>query len=261
MERGTEPAISSIERQAHLLQFIEQRQRVTVGQICDSFAISPATARRDLDTLAERGKIQRVHGGAIPLRQAPPELPVVNRLTEQSDEKQRIGRATADLVADGDTIFLGNGTTVLEVARNLLSRKNLTVITNSLMVLNLMADSADTTLISLGGQLRRAELSMIGHITEQALAELRADKVIIGVHAIDAKHGLTNQYLPETMTDRAILKIGRKVVVVADHTKFGRIATAFLAPVSTADLIVTGRALDSEIEAALASQGARVLKA
>ena len=261
MERGAEQLISSVERQTHLLHFIEQRQRVTVAQICDYFSVSPATARRDLDALAERGKIQRVHGGAIPIRQAPPELPVVSRIADQLDEKQRIGHATAELIADGDTVFLGNGTTVLEVARNLLAHKSLTVITNSLMVLNLMADSPDATVISLGGQLRRAELSMIGHITEQALAELRADKVIIGVHAIDAKHGLTSQYLPEAITDRAILKIGRKVIVVADHTKFGRLATAFLAPINASDLIVTGSELDPEIELALSSQGARVMKA
>ena len=260
MDRDTE-VISSVERQAQLLQFIEQRQRVTVAQICDQFLVSPATARRDLDALAEQGKIQRVHGGAIPIRQAPPELPVLLRLTDQSEEKQRIGRAAAGLVVDGDTVFLGNGTTVLEVARNLLARKNLTVITNSLMVLNAMADSPDVTLISLGGQLRRSELSMLGHITEQALAELRADKVIIGVHAIDAQHGLTNQYLPETMTDRAILKIGRKVIVVADHTKCGRIATAVLAPVNAVDLIITDRGIDHEVEAALIAQGAQVLKA
>lgn len=260
MDRDTE-VISSVERQVHLLQFIEQRQRVTVPQICEQFGVSPATARRDLDALAEQGKIQRVHGGAIPLRQAPPELPVLHRMNDQSDEKQRIGRATAALIADGDTIFLGNGTTVLEVARNLLAHKNLTVITNSLMVLNAMADSPNVTLISLGGLLRRSELSMIGHITEQALAELRADKVVIGVHAVDAKHGLTNQYLPETMTDRAILKIGRKVIVVADHTKCGRIATAVLAPVNAVDLIVTDSGIDGEIEAGLLAHGAHLLKA
>lgn len=259
MDRDTE-VISSVERQAQLLQFIEQRQRVTVAQICDQFLVSPATARRDLDALAEQGKIQRVHGGAIPIRQAPPELPVLHRLTDQSEEKQRIGRAAAALVVDGDTVFLGNGTTVLEVARNLLAHKNLTVITNSLMVLNAMADSPDVTLISLGGQLRRSELSMLGHITEQALAELRADKVIIGVHAIDAQHGLTNQYLPETMTDRAILKIGRKVIVVADHTKCGRIATAVLAPVNAVDLIITDRGINSEVETALLAQGAQIRK-
>lgn len=260
MDRDTE-VISSVERQAQLLQFIEQRQRVSVAQICDQFSISPATARRDLDALAEQGKIQRVHGGAIPIRQAPPELPVLLRLNDQSDAKQRIGRAAAALIADGDTVFLGNGTTVMEVARNLLTRKGLTVITNSLMVLNAMADSPDITLISLGGQLRRSELSMIGHITEQALAELRADKVIIGVHALDAKHGLTSQYLPETMTDRAILKIGRKVIVVADHSKCGRVATAFLAPVNGVDLIVTDDGIDPELEGALVEQGARILKA
>ena len=252
--------ISNHERQRQLQQFIEQRQRVTVVQICEQFGTSPATARRDLDALAEQGKIQRVHGGAIPLRRAPPELPIVQRLADQADEKGRIGRAVATQVADGDTIFLGNGTTVLEVARNLVARRSLTVITNSLMVLNLMADLPDVTVISLGGQLRRAEMSLIGTIDEGTLATLRADKVIIGVHAIDARHGLTNQYLPENTTDRAILGIGRTVTVVADHTKFGRVATAFLAPVSAPDLIVTGAGLDPAIEAALLEQGAHLQK-
>ena len=252
--------ISNHERQRQLQQFIEQRQRVTVVQICEQFGTSPATARRDLDALAEQGKIQRVHGGAIPLRRAPPELPIVQRLADQADEKGRIGRAVATQVADGDTIFLGNGTTVLEVARNLLARRGLTVITNSLMVLNLMADLPDITLISLGGQLRRAEMSLIGPIAEATLAALRADKVIIGVHAIDARHGLTNQYLPETTTDRAILGIGRTVTVVADHSKFGRVATAFLAPASAPDLIVTDTGLNPALEAELLAQGARIQK-
>lgn len=256
-----EQPLSNIERQAQIRQFVERRQRVVVAQLCAQFGISPATARRDLDALAERGQIQRVHGGALAARPAPPELPIVQRLAAQAAEKQRIGRAAAALIADGDTIFLGNGSTVLEVARCLLDRRSLTVITNSLVVLNLLADLPEVTLICLGGQLRRAEMSLIGPMAEQGLAALRADKVLIGVNAVDARQGFTNQYLPETTTDRAILQIGRQVIVVADHTKFGRVATAFLAPVDAADLIVTGSELDPALEAALAERGARMLKA
>lgn len=194
------------------------------------------------------------------IRQAPPELPVVNRLAEQSEEKQRIGRVTAELIYDGDTVFLGNGTTVLEVARNLLAHKHLTITAAAHGAepdVGLAPCYADQP-----GRPAAARRAVdVGHLTEQALAELRADKVVIGVHAIDAKYGLTNQYLPETMTDRAILKIGRKVVVVADHSKFGQIATAFLAPISAVDLIVTDSGIDPEIEVALVSQGARVMKA
>ena len=145
----------------------------------------------------------------------------MQRTAEQTSEKVRIGQAAADLIADGETVFLSSGTTVLEVARQLRGKRNLTVITNSLLVLNELADVPDITVICLGGMLRHSEMSLIGHITELALSELRADKVIIGIRAIDPENGLTSGYLPETMTDRAILKIGREVIVVADHTKCG----------------------------------------
>jgi DeoR/GlpR family transcriptional regulator of sugar metabolism len=102
-------------------------------------------------------------------------------------------------------------------------------------------------------------MSLIGHITEPALAEVRADKVILGIRALDVEHGLTNDYLPETMTDRAILKIGRQVIVVADHTKCGRVAPAFVAPLSVMTTFVTDSATPPEFVAALAERGVRVL--
>ena len=111
--------LPAVERQQRLLLYIEQQQRITVNQIVAKFDVSLATARRDLETLADQGKVQRVHGGAIALRQAPPEPPVLQRASEQSSEKVRIGQAAADLIDNGETIFLSSGTTVLEVARRL----------------------------------------------------------------------------------------------------------------------------------------------
>ena len=253
-----ESALSNLERQEQLVRFVEQRQRVTVNQICEQFDISLATARRDLDALAEQGKIQRVHGGAIAARKAPPEAPVLQRSAEQGEEKLRIGAAVAKLVNDGDTVFLGSGTTVLEVGRRLYGRR-LTVITNSLLVINTLADSPNLTLISLGGLFRPSELSFIGHIAQQALAEVRADKVIIGIRAIDVEHGLANDELQETMTDRAILKIGREVIVVADSTKLGRTAAAFVAPISAVHTLVTDMNAPADFVAALRERGVKVI--
>jgi DeoR/GlpR family transcriptional regulator of sugar metabolism len=249
---------SNFERQQLLIGLLDRRGRVTVAQICREFAISEATARRDLETLAEQGLIQRVHGGAIPVRKAEPEQPILERSHEYSDEKKQIGRAAAALVNDGETVFLGSGTTVLEVARHLGVRE-ITVVTNSLPVITLLAHKPTITLISLGGMLRDSELSFIGHITEQALAELRADKVIIGTRSISLEHGLTNDYVPETQTDRAIIHIGREVIVVADHSKWGTISTAFLAPLSMVHMLVTDSGTDPVMAEAMREQGIHVV--
>ena len=243
------------ERQKQILSLLSRQGRLSVAEIVEQFSVSEATARRDLESLATEGKVQRVHGGAIAVEQAPPELPILERENEQADEKIRIGRVTAELIADKETIFLGSGTTVLEVARNLRERKNLTVITNSLPVLNTLAGIKEITVISLGGMLRDSELSFIGHITEQALMELRADKVIIGARAVSLEHGLTNDYLPETQTDRAILKVGREVILVADHSKINRVSTTFLAPLTDVHKLVTDKQTPRTFLSALKAQG------
>jgi DeoR/GlpR family transcriptional regulator of sugar metabolism len=109
--------------------------------------------------------------------------------------------------------------------------------------------------------LRDSELSFIGHITEQTLAEVRADKVIIGTRAISLEHGLTHEYLPETMTDRAILRAGKEIIVVADHTKFGRAAAVLLAPLDSIHTIVTNKQTPQDLIDAMQGKGIRVITA
>jgi len=249
------------ERQKQILSRLNRHGSLSVTEIVRQFSVSQATARRDLESLAASGKAQRVHGGAIAAEQAPPELPILQRENQQSQDKRRIGRVAAALVAEGATVFLGSGTTVLEVARNLRKRQSLTVITNSLPVLNTLAGIRGITVICLGGMLRRTELSFIGHITEMALSEVHADRVIIGARAISLDQGLTNDYLPETMTDRAILKIAPEVVITADHSKVNRVSSALLAPLSQIHTLVTDRKTARDFVSALRKRDIRVLLA
>jgi DeoR family transcriptional regulator of aga operon len=253
--------IPTLERQKQILSLLARQGRLSVTEIVEHFSISEATARRDLESLASQRKAQRVHGGIIAVEQAPPELPILERESEQADEKILIGRATAELILDRETIFLGSGTTVLEVARNLRNRSNLTVITNSLPVLNMLAGVKEITIITLGGSLRESELSFIGHITEQALTEVRADKVIMGTRGVSLVHGLTNDYLEETLTDRAIMKIGRELIIVADHTKVNRVSTALLAPLKNVHTIVTDPKVDRKFVQAAKRLGIKVVQA
>ena len=247
------------ERQRQILSRLTRQGRLSVTEIVEQFSISEATARRDLESLASQGKVHRVHGGVIAVEQAPPELPILERADEQPEDKARIGLAAANLIRSKETVFLGSGTTVLEVARHLRDRRDLTVITNSLPVLNMLAGLEGITLISLGGMLRESELSFIGHITEQALAEIRADKVIMGTRGLSLEHGLTNDYLQETLTDRAILRIGREVIIVADHTKVNRVATALLAPLDVMHTVVTDAQADKKFVQALKKKNIQVI--
>jgi len=247
--------IPAPKRQQQILALLMRQGRLSVAEIVTQFSISEATARRDLELLASQDKAQRVHGGVIAIEHAPPELPILERENEQADEKSRIGRAAASLINDKETVFLGSGTTVLEVARNLRERKNLTVITNSLPVLNMLSGVKEITVIALGGIFRESELSFIGHITEQALAGLRADKVIIGTRAVSLEYGLTNDYLPETLTDRAIMKAGHEVILVADYSKINRVSTTMLAPLTDVHKLVTDRQTPREFISALQKLG------
>lgn len=244
-----------------LLSWIEQRQRASLPEIVEQFGVSPATARRDLDALAESGRVQRVRGGALALHRAPPEAPVYLRADEQQAEKRRIAAAAAVLIEDGDTVFLGSGTTVEAVARLLVPRRDLTVLTNSLLVLNALAHVQGMTVIALGGALRASELSFVGPLTMTALRELRAFKVVMGIRAIDASAGLTNAYLDESLIDRAIIDMGSEVIIVADSTKCGRVSTVFVAPINKVGTLVTDSGAPPDFVAALRAQGIRVLAA
>ncbi len=253
-------SLSNNSRLDDLLRFIEQSQKVTITCICSRFKISKATARRDLEILSSQGRIHRVHGGAISLRKAPPELSIFQRMNDQPDYKNRIGLAAAGLIQDGETVFLGSGTTILELARFLKNRENLTVITNSILVLNELIENPLITVVALGGILRRSELSLIGHIAEHSMDDLNADKVFIGIHGIDPDQGLTNHYLPETMTDRKILQMGKQVIIVADHTKCRRISTARVAPVTVVHTLVTDKETPDDFVKALTDLGVNVLR-
>ena len=253
--------MDNIERLEQIRELINRNQHITITQISEQFQVSTATARRNLDALARQGKIQRVHGGAVLIEKAPPELPVFQRCNEQSDEKARIGAVTAKLIQDGETIFLGAGTTVLEVANHLQDCHNLTVITNSLLVENALANRQDINLIVMGGIFRSTEYTVYGHLTEQDVCQVNADKVIFGIRAINLEQGLTNDFFPEISTDRAILKIGREVIIAADHTKFNRISTASVCPIANIHTVVTDDQTPQDTLTAISEMGIKVVVA
>lgn len=247
-----------IERLIQIQKLIEASGRVMVPELSARFSVSKATIRRDLDELDGRGWLHRTHGGAVRVFKAKKEPPIFQRSMDQKAEKGRIGLAAAQEVKDGETIFLGSGSTVMEIARHLPQDLSLTVITNSLSVINDLIDLPTIELIVIGGMLRQTEYSMVGHIAEQAVRELRADHIFIGIRAIDPQQGLTNDFFYEAMTDRAILSIAPHIVIVADHTKFGRVSSVLVAPLTVADLIITDKAAPEHVVANIRKLGIEV---
>lgn len=249
------------ERIRMTLEALREQGKVTVPELSSAFGVSEITIRRDLNELAQQGLVRRAHGGAVYPMETLPEPPVIQRMQENRSLKIRIARATAHLINDGDTVFLSSGSTTTYVARQLIDRKHLTVVTNSISVATELAVAENITVVVLGGMLRSSELSMVGHITEQALREVRIDKVILGMRAVNPQDGLTNDFLPEVMTDRAILQLSSETYLVTDHTKLGRTASAFVASMDRISKLVTNREADPDLLAVIQQMGIEVIVA
>lgn len=247
------------ERQQLIVEAVQSSRQVTVAELSTRFDVSEVTIRRDLRNLAAQGVLRRAHGGAIIASPAPPEPPVVQRMTQAENCKECIGRAAAALIPDGDSVFIGSGSTTAHVARCLVERKNLTVVTNALNVATELSGAEGVTVVVTGGMMRPSELSLVGHIAEQSLREVRVDKIIMGMRAISLEAGMTNDYLPEVMTDRTIIEMAPELIVVADHTKFGKVASAYIAPVERITTLVTDSGADPEILAHLQEVGIQAI--
>lgn len=249
------------ERQKQILEAIRNDRKVTITELSGRFGVSEITARRDLKELEDQGFVERAHGGVVYLSEKPVEPPIIKRQQEQREAKIKIGKAAAALVEDGESVFISSGSTTMVAARFLKDRAGLTVVTNALSVVNELAPYQDLNVIVLGGMLRPTELSMIGHITQQALREVRVDKVFFGIRGIDLEAGLTNDYMPEILTDRAVLDMGSQVILVADHSKLGRIASAFVAPVNRISTLVTDEKADQDLVDSIRKIGIEVIVA
>jgi DeoR family transcriptional regulator of aga operon len=245
-------------RRDKIIEYLMQHRSAAVKDLGNYLNTSEATIRRDLRGLAREVAYRRTRGG-IALDETHTELSVVQRGHVQADRKRLIGNRAAQLVSDGEVIFLGSGSTTIEVARSLGGHRDLTVITNSLPVINILADNPRVSLVVAGGALRRDELSFIGHIVEKALMELRADIVIMGIHAIHTEHGLTNEYLPEAIVDRFLVQYAPRLVIVADSTKLGKTRASYVGAIEDIDTLVTDAGISPEMKAEIERRGAKVV--
>ncbi len=249
------------ERRQHIFKAIEASGVASVRDLAQRFDVSMITIMRDLQELEQEGLIRRVHGGAISVRGASYEPPFSARESQLSPEKQRIALKAVELIADGDSLILDVGTTTLEIARALKGKRNLTVLVTNLRAALELASQPAIQVIVIGGKLRSSELSMIGHLAEQTLRTFQVDKAFIGVGGVTVSHGLTEFNFDEAGTKRTMIERARQAIVVADHTKFGKIMLTQVAPLSDISLLITGSELDEEQKHELEEAGVTLLLA
>ena len=247
------------DRDERLIGFVRAHGTASVSALSREMGVGPSSIRRDLQRLARDGRLVRTYGGAT-LVERPAQRPIPQR-TRAHDEKLRVAAAAAALVKDGQTIVVTSGSTAVEFARQLVDRRDLTVITNSIDVTLVLLDCEGIQLVVLGGVIRPRMHSLLGHLTEQACRETRADTLFMGIGAINLDLGLMNDYMPEILTDRALRTMAASVVVMADSSKFDLVAPALVFGLDEVDVIVTDSGVRPEVQEGLTARGIRVIVA
>src|SRR5579862_4917259 len=240
------PPVLARQRQAHILDRVREDGGVRVADLVRDLGVSDMTIRRDMELLHERGLIEKVHGGATALPgSALFEPGFAAKSALQEAEKEAIVDAAAAQVEPGTAIGISAGTTTYALARRLTDVVGLTVVTNSVRVADVLHDAGrpDQTIIMTGG-VRTPSDALVGPFAVAALRSVHVDLVFMGVHGMDAHSGFTSPNLMEAETNRALIEAGGRLVVVADHTKWGQVALSSIARLDQADMVITDTGLE-----------------
>lgn len=248
------------ERYNKLIEYLQEHEIIKIDQIVSLFDISIETARRDLNHLEKEGIIKKIYGGATLMAPEAKEPATSDRLSRNLAEKTEIARKCADFIKDGDSILLEVGTTTLQVAKALKEKRNLTVITNSIHVVNELMDT-DFDIYLIGGKVRHGEGSVSGALTMFELENFQISKAIIGGGGLTLERGLSDYNIEEALVRKKVVEKAKEVILVVDHSKFGRDVLAHICPITAIDLVITDRNLNAELAAEFESANVNLVLA
>lgn len=248
MKTMTETPLFALERRERIIQLLTERSKILVPELCDIFCVSAATIRGDLRDLENDGQLRRTHGGAIPLGQAAFEPGTTAKEVERVAEKRRIAALAADFVQDGDTIALDSGTTILEFAKRLTGKRNLTVVTNAIDVASFLEANSDVNLLLVGGAVRRGFRCTTGPVTLAGLAGLNVDTAYMAANAFTVENGFTTPNLDHAEVKKTMLGLAARSVMLMDSSKVGRIAFAGFAGLGDIDKLVTDTGMSATMQ-------------
>jgi DeoR/GlpR family transcriptional regulator of sugar metabolism len=243
------------QRQAHILDRIREDGAVKVADLVRELGVSDMTVRRDLEVLHILGLLEKVHGGATTASEGSlfePGFAAKSALQER--EKSAIASAAARLIEPGSAIALSAGTTTHALARRLAEIPGLTVVTNSVPVADVLYRSGRPDhMIILTGGVRTPSDALVGPFAVAALRTVHLDQVFMGVHGMETRTGFTTPNILEAETDRALVEAGRRLIVLADHTKWGVIGISSFARLDQADVLITDSGLAGDAHSELAA--------
>jgi DeoR/GlpR family transcriptional regulator of sugar metabolism len=261
-----EPApVSVLERREQIATLVEDVPRVSVADLAAQFGVTDVSIRRDLTILEEQGLLRRVHGGAVAATREHGRNAYALRARAAREEKKRIGAAAAALVSPGDVVAFDSGSTVAQVAAHIsrpLRRSNaLTVVTNSLPVLDEVGRWESPHLVCLGGLYLPDHQALVGPQTAADMRGLSADIAFLGCDGLTVETGLTTPHVLVAEIGAVIASRARRVVVVADSTKIGRQGFTAIIPLAEVHVLVTDRAADPDQVARAREMGIEVVLA
>jgi DeoR/GlpR family transcriptional regulator of sugar metabolism len=236
------------QRQALILEEVRRNGGVRVSDLTRQLNVSDMTIRRDLEALAERGLLEKVHGGATSIAEHSTDEPGFEaKSLRQRREKEAIAKYAAGRVRPGSAIGVSAGTTTHALAPYLCEVPGITVVTNSIPVADVLyrAGRPDQTVVLTGG-LRTPSDALVGPFAVSAIRALHLDLIFMGVHGMDGRSGFTTPNLMEADTNRALVSAGRKLVVLADHSKWEMVGISSIAALAEADVLVTDDGLEPE---------------
>jgi DeoR family transcriptional regulator, glycerol-3-phosphate regulon repressor len=252
--------MSLYKRQSEILHLAKTTGRVWVDELIDRFQVTPQTVRKDLNDLCGKGLLTRVHGGAV-FSSGTENMEYAQRRQIAADSKTAIGRAAAELIPDGASLFINIGTTTEAVSEALLQRRKLMVITNNLNVANRMRVHTQFEVVIAGGVVRTSDGGIVGEAAVDFIRQFRVDFAVIGASAIDHDGALLDFDFREVKVAQAIIENARHVILVSDRSKFERTAPVRIGFLGQVQTFVTDRCHSPEIRRICAENDVRLIEA
>ncbi|TFJ91678.1 DeoR/GlpR family DNA-binding transcription regulator [Lentibacillus salicampi] len=234
------------ERQSEILKLLHEYRSVKILELSSHFGVTRETIRKDLYDMEEKGEVRKVHGGAI-LNKANHETNYESRKNINESEKREIAKKASEFVRDGDTIYVDYGTTVSYFIKEIMNKKNLTIITASMPLATELNDYTKFDIILIGGFIRKNEKSLFGPIAQRIIQDIYVDKGFFGTGGVDAKVGFTNFHQGESEISKLMINHSQKKVMMADYAKFDTVAMNKVASLSDIDILITDCKADKHL--------------